>query len=78
MTIWLHAAPASSVCVLRGPSDQGQTFRWSSLERGCVKDAPSGECKLIYGPPTRNRSEHPGSQRHTGLPSEGSLVVRDC
>lgn len=31
-------------------SKPGKTFRWSSLECGSVKDAPSGECKLIYGP----------------------------
>lgn len=78
MTIWLHAAPAaSSVCVLRGPSDQGQTFRWSSLECGCVKDAPSGECKLIYGP-LPEIGQNTQVLKDTGLPSEGSLVVRDC
>lgn len=51
MTIWLHDVHLDSVCVLHVFSNQGKTFRWSSLECGSVKDAPSGECKLIYGPP---------------------------
>lgn len=70
MTIWLRAASAGSVCVLQGFSNQGKTFRWSSLECGSVKDAPSGECKLIYGPLAE-------IGQNTQVLSEGSLLVRD-
>ena len=48
MAARLQAVYVDSVCVLHGLSNHGKHL--GGPEGGSVKDAPRGECKLIYGP----------------------------